>query len=137
MEGSGLTLKVSGAFGQRKRTLRAPRGACCFLDFAVGQNRWYHFAVGAEPILVYFNVDWDVHWGHDFDFDPWPFVSGVKKDRRRTTRLFGRPREDQGKTLMSFKCPKAFLLFRVLCWRREGMGFSGKVSCIMLVFSGP
>ena len=29
-----------------------------------GQNQWYHFGVGAPPILVYFSWDWDVHWGH-------------------------------------------------------------------------
>ena len=27
---------------------------------------------GAPPILVYFSGDWDVHWGYDLDFDPWP-----------------------------------------------------------------
>ena len=31
---------------------------------AVGQNQWYHFWVGAPPILVYFSGDWDVHWGY-------------------------------------------------------------------------
>ena len=40
---------------------------------AVGQSQWYHSGVGAplilEPILV---GDWDVHWGYDLDFDPWP-----------------------------------------------------------------
>ena len=30
---------------------------------AVGQNKWYHFGVGAPPILVYFSRNWDVHWG--------------------------------------------------------------------------
>ena len=33
-------------------------------DTAVGQNQWYHFGVGAPPILVYFSGDWDVHWGY-------------------------------------------------------------------------
>ena len=32
-------------------------------EVAVGQNQWYHFGVGAPPILVYFSGDWDVHWG--------------------------------------------------------------------------
>ena len=41
---------------------------------AVGQNQWYHFGVGAPPIFVYFSWDWDVHWGYDLDFDPWPNV---------------------------------------------------------------
>ena len=31
---------------------------------AVDQNQWYHFGVGAPPILVYFSGDWDVHWGY-------------------------------------------------------------------------
>ena len=31
---------------------------------AVGQNQWYHFGVGAPPILIYFSGDWDVHWGY-------------------------------------------------------------------------
>ena len=33
-------------------------------NLAVGQNQWYHFGVGAPPILVYFSGDWDVHWGY-------------------------------------------------------------------------
>ena len=33
-------------------------------DVAVGQHQWYHFGVGAPPILVYFSGDWDVHWGY-------------------------------------------------------------------------
>ena len=39
---------------------------------AVGQNQCYRFGVGAPPILVYFSGDWDVHWGYDLAFDPWP-----------------------------------------------------------------
>ena len=31
---------------------------------AVGQNQWFHFGIGAPPILVYFSGDWDVHWGY-------------------------------------------------------------------------
>ena len=38
----------------------------------MGQNQWYHFGVCAPPILVFFSGDWDVHWGYDLDFDPWP-----------------------------------------------------------------
>ena len=29
---------------------------------AMGQNQWYHFGVGAPPILVHFSGDGDVHW---------------------------------------------------------------------------
>ena len=48
--------------------------ACHATHMAVGQNQWYHFGVGASPILVYFSGDWDVHWGYDLDFDPWPYA---------------------------------------------------------------
>ena len=37
-----------------------------------GTNFW----VGAPPIVVDSSGDWDVHWGYDLDFDPWPWVSG-------------------------------------------------------------
>ena len=40
------------------------------VHMAVGQNQWFHFGVGAPPILVYVSGDWDVHWGTAFD--PWP-----------------------------------------------------------------
>ena len=32
-------------------------------DMAMVQNQWYHFGIGAPPILVYFSGDWDVHCG--------------------------------------------------------------------------
>ena len=31
----------------------------------MGQNQWYHFGVGAPPILVYFSRDLDFHWVYD------------------------------------------------------------------------
>ena len=46
--------------------------ASTYTQVAVGQNQWYQFGVGAPPILVDFSWDWDVHWGYDLDFDPWP-----------------------------------------------------------------
>ena len=33
-------------------------------EVAVGQNQWYHFGVGAPPILVHLSGDWDVYWGY-------------------------------------------------------------------------
>ena len=42
---------------------------------AVGHNQWYQFGVGAPPMLVFFGGDWDVHWGNDLAFDPWPCES--------------------------------------------------------------
>ena len=33
-------------------------------NMAVGQNQWWHFGVGAPPILVYVSGDWDVLWGY-------------------------------------------------------------------------
>ena len=35
-----------------------------WIHVAVGQNQWYHFGVGAPPILVNFSGDWDVHSGY-------------------------------------------------------------------------
>ena len=42
-----------------------------------GQNRFGipFWLVGEPPILVGFSGDWDVHWGYDLDFDPWPCVN--------------------------------------------------------------
>ena len=33
-----------------------------------------HFGVGEFTTLfrTYLSGDWDVHWRHDLDFDPWP-----------------------------------------------------------------
>ena len=39
------------------------------LLMAVGQHQWYHFGVGAPPILVCVSGDWDVRVR---GFDPWP-----------------------------------------------------------------
>ena len=43
---------------------------------AVGQNQWYHFGVGAPPILEP-TLDWDVHGGYDLDFDHGHVVRGA------------------------------------------------------------
>ena len=59
-------------------------------QMAVGQNQWYHSGVGAPPILVYFSGDWDVHWGYDLDFDPWPNVANVGFPFFREERQPGR-----------------------------------------------
>ena len=34
----------------------------------------YQFGVGefTTHFRTYFSGDWDVHWGYDLDFDPWP-----------------------------------------------------------------
>ena len=42
---------------------KPPVGWPFLVHLAVGQHQWYHFGVGAPPILVYFSGDWDVHWG--------------------------------------------------------------------------
>ena len=52
---------------------------------ATGQNQWYHFGVCAPPNLVYFSGDWDVHWGYDLDFDPWPHQLGLRPRLKGTT----------------------------------------------------
>ena len=61
---------------------------------ALGQNQWYHFGVGAPPILSYFSGDWDVHWGYDLAFDPWPNLvvcSASIKPVAWSLRSHGRP----------------------------------------------
>ena len=39
---------------------------------AIVQNQRYHFEIGVPPIFAYVSRDWDVHWGYDVGFDPWP-----------------------------------------------------------------
>ena len=47
------------------------RPRCCM---AAGQNQWYHFWIGAPPMLVYFSGDWGCSLGANRGFDPWPYV---------------------------------------------------------------
>ena len=60
-------------------------------NMAVGQNQWYHFGIGARPILVNFSGDWDVHWGVSFvaGFERQPHFCGSALERRglRSPRL--------------------------------------------------
>ena len=67
---------------------------------AMVQNQWYHFGMGAPPILVYFSGDWDVHWGNGLlTHGPTrnlgnPVVHGVGQSAKRTERgKAGRGRE--------------------------------------------
>ena len=48
-------LEAHGSNATLKRVIRA--------HLALDQNQWYHFGVGAPPIVVYFRGDWNVHWG--------------------------------------------------------------------------
>ena len=57
--GSAVLLSSCSKSGQL--LMRAFRPDCQTL-LAVGQNQWYHFGIGALPILVYSSGDWDVHW---------------------------------------------------------------------------
>ena len=55
------------ADGLPQRYHRAPQHGdvlcLCKYQVAVGQSQWYHFGVGAPPILEpIFSGDWDVHW---------------------------------------------------------------------------
>ena len=57
-------------------------GLSCSLGFdPMVQNQWYHFGIGAPPILVYFSGDWDVHWGYGVlthgHLIPWKHASGL------------------------------------------------------------
>ena len=72
MEGKGCEgtspPAVDPGFGMKWSHVKAGggQGAVRFGgDLAVGENQWYHFGVGAPPILVDFSGDWDVHWGYE------------------------------------------------------------------------
>ena len=58
-------------------------------QMAVGQNQWYHFGVGAPPILDCFSGDWNVHGGYDLDFDPWPNGQSMRVATSRETSPHG------------------------------------------------
>ena len=50
-----------------------PKYHCCLAG--VGPNRFgSQFGVGefTTHFRLLFSGDWDVHWGYDLDFDPWP-----------------------------------------------------------------
>ena len=61
---------------------------------AVGQNQWYHFGVirCTTRFGTYFSGEWDVHWGYDSDFAPWPYlIAGwVWQAGRQADRYIGR-----------------------------------------------
>ena len=40
------------------------QGEATLQKLSVGQHQWYHFGIGAPPILIYFSGDWDVHRGY-------------------------------------------------------------------------
>ena len=52
-------------YSPKAPAVRSSRTTCFDLRYlAVGQNRWYHFGVGAPPILIYLSGDWDVLRGY-------------------------------------------------------------------------
>ena len=90
---------------QKPWLLMIPHGKCpqtvwlplVLREMAVGQNQWYHFGVGAPPILVY-SGDWEL--GVRFGFWPPPppqkkvdsQPSTVSPKTRRSRRAFKGPR---------------------------------------------
>ena len=59
-------------------------GVLIVAHVAVGQNQWYHFWVGAQPMLVY-SGDWDVHWGYDLAFESCPCG---RRENKQSVELF-------------------------------------------------
>ena len=51
--------KAGAKAGERRK--HSSRGVAFFEG--ARQNQWYHFGVGAPPILLYFSGDWDVGYG--------------------------------------------------------------------------
>ena len=74
-----------GAFGQKKepgkRPTMAVRGVLASKipkdSFSIWLWRskpfWDQPFWGIGEFTTHFSGDWDVHWGYDLDFDPWPF----------------------------------------------------------------
>ena len=66
-QASPFLFSAQGSFGLRRFEAPGPwphfvlKPPVIAMDTAVGQHQWYHFGVGAPPILVY-SWDWDVHW---------------------------------------------------------------------------
>ena len=51
-----------------------PRGP--FSQYGCGSKPMVSFWGGCTThFSTYFSGDWDVHWGYDLDFDPWPYTS--------------------------------------------------------------
>ena len=48
---------------------------------AVAQNRFGipFWLVGEFTTHFGISGDWDVHWGYDLDFDPWPYVEPAER----------------------------------------------------------
>ena len=59
----------------------------------VAQTNGIPFGVGTTHFRTYFSGDWDVHWGYDLGFDPWPDASHQMEHTE--------PRESAG---ASFSC---------------------------------
>ena len=51
-------------------------------QMAVGQHQWYHFWGCTTHVRTYFSGGWDVHWGYDLGFDPWPSHANRLEVRR-------------------------------------------------------
>ena len=68
LSNSSSVFATQGAWSRVLQVLPSPAHAWPVLSIAslmaVGQSQWYHFGVGAPPILVYFSGDWDVYWGY-------------------------------------------------------------------------
>ena len=87
-------------------------------SFGRGSKPSVPFWGRCTPILVYFGGDWDVHWGHDLDFDSWPFgLDDSRLDKWRGTQAaLGQPpklAEDHGESLsrQTRATPKNLLAF--------------------------
>ena len=83
-------------------------------------NQWYHFGVGAPPILVYFSVDWGVRFG--LPFDSWSILVSAKNNSTRV-----HPGETiQPGSSMSLLCllypPKDSHGARGDCWTADRLG---------------
>ena len=68
---------------------------------------------------THFSGDWDVHWGYDLDFDPWPCGNNLKllaqPAQLATTCKHGRAVSFQTQRVFFFGCPAATRKSRLVC----------------------
>ena len=71
-----LQCSAVGRFGKRSSCLQVARLAFLRLIGEDLQNQWDPMLVGrcTTHFSLFWWLDWDVHWGHGLDFDPWQYV---------------------------------------------------------------
>ena len=97
-----------------------------FFNMAVGQNQWYHFGVGAPPILVYFSWGLGCSLGVR-DFDPWPYGNPIHSCCILNT--FARPAAPPTTRWWALVLPESVAVLRAELARCEPASGAGQKAC--------